>query len=270
MYPDVYYCRMVKAELLQDAEDSIIRRLLADPGWVFQEKHNGDHRLIEKQDGKVADYNRNGLPSKGLPASVKIALLQHPLKQFIIDVELVKEQVFVFDFLSFDGHNLMDIEYEQREALYHRAFTGMSPCIVPVVSARTEEEKTALVTRLKKERAEGFVAKELKAHYRPATYNQRWNYRCKFVKECDCVVIGPNAEGHNSVDIGVYGHGQLHRVAGCSLIGKTKVQPGDVITVRYLYATKHRHIVQPRMVRVRTDKRPEECTINQLVQSKDC
>ena len=79
---------MIRAELLQDATDALLVaraletdanfsrctqfvRLLQDSNCGFQEKHNGDRRIIEKQGNSIKDYNRNGEPGKGLPECVK-------------------------------------------------------------------------------------------------------------------------------------------------------------------------------------------------------
>src|ERR1700728_1906865 len=91
-----------RAELLQDANDAVIDRLLDDDDWVFQEKHNGDRRFVEKQpNGDIFDYNRNGKPGKGLCSAPDViaAVKNHPLYQMVIDVELVGKQIFVFDSL---------------------------------------------------------------------------------------------------------------------------------------------------------------------------
>ena len=269
---------MTKAELLQDANYAIIARLLLDDGWVFQEKHNGDRRIIEKNGNDIRDYNRNGEPGKGLPSHIVNALRKHPLTQFIIDTELVlNDHIFVFDFLSFAGRDLRQEEYGKRESLYHRAFTGWGPCIIPVKSVRSREDKLNLIRRLKMERAEGFVAKELRAPYRPAlTSGMRYNYRYKFVKDLDCVVIGDTTERDdkgmlkNSVRLGCYDEqGRLRDICGATKKSDMALLPGTVVKILYLYGTGTLDVVQPRIVEPRTDKRPEECRLNQIVVNKN-
>jgi hypothetical protein len=84
------------------------------------------------------------------------------------------------------------------------------------------------------------------------------------------VVIGPSPEGHNSVRIGVYDErGRLYEVSGVSLRGKFQLNKLDVVEVRYLYATRSNHIVQPVLLRKRNDKRADDCLLNQLVKHKD-
>lgn len=265
---------MIKAELLQDATDAIIKRLTFDDGWVFQEKHNGDRRLVEKQGDSIKDYNRNGEPGKGLPESVKIALRKHPMYQFVLDVELVSEEIFVFDVLCYGDEMTVLKPYSYREATYHANFEGYNH-IVCVKSARTAEEKLALIQHLTENFAEGFVAKELKASYRPADNNQRYNYRYKFVKSCDCVVIGDSTKRVNgmirdSVRLGLYDNrGKLKDICGATKKSAFTLAAGDVVEIHYLYASGTYDAVQPRIVRKRTDKRPEDCTLEQLVVNKN-
>ena len=265
---------MIKAELLQDAPDDLIKRLVLDSHWVFQEKHNGDRRLIEKQGNVIRDYNRNGLKGKGLPPSVMNAIKNHPMYQFIIDGELVGNTFFVFDILYYGGQVTADKPYSYRESLYHASFDDAG-CIVPVKSARTSEEKIALIKKLKEERAEGFVAKDTRADYRPSENNQRWNYRYKFVKDLDAVVIGystkmVDGKMRDSVRLGCYDeHGVLHDICGATKKLGLDLRPGTVVILRYLYGTKTLDVVQPRIMDVRKDKAPHECTLSQIVVNKN-
>ena len=54
-------------------------------------------------------------------------------------------------------------------------------------------------------------------------------------------------------------------VGRCSVIGKPHVEPGDVIEVAYLYRAATGGLIQPRMTRIRHDKSPRECGIDQFV-----
>lgn len=60
--------------------------------------------------------------------------------------------------------------------------------------------------------------------------------------------------------------GRLQRISGCSLRNKFNPQPGQVVEVRFLYATKERNIVQITLMSIRTDKRAAECKLSQLDQ----
>jgi len=81
--------------------------------------------------------------------------------------------------------------------------------------------------------------------------------------------MGFNTEGHNSAVIGLYrADGKLYRLCGLSLNGKEPVKIGDVVEIDYLYGTAKLEAVQINLVRVRDDKKPHQCTIDQLVINK--
>jgi ATP-dependent DNA ligase len=266
---------MIKAELLRDADNALIKRLTGDPGWGFQEKHNGDRRIIEKQGTSVKDYNRNGDSGKGLPQSVFNAVKNHPMYRFVLDVELVSEQIFVFDTLCYGEEITVANPYSYREQLYHAHFSGYDR-ITPVRTARTVEEKIALIQHLRSINAEGFVAKEFKAPYRPAEHNQRYNYRYKFWKTLDAVVIGDSRKRgddgqlKDSVRLGCYdSRGNLKDICGSTKKSAIPLAPDDVVELKYLYGTGTLDVVQPTILRKRTDKAPRLCTLDQIIVNKN-
>jgi ATP-dependent DNA ligase len=271
------------AELLQDATPDMAKRLETDDRYVFQEKHNGDRRIIQKNlDGTILDFNRNGDPGKGLREATKAALRAHPLPQFIIDVEYITKtgMIFVFDALFLGDDMIAAHPYKHREAAYHSYFTGHHRLIVPVTSARTPQEKRALVAKLKAEFAEGYVAKELDAPYRESVGNRRWNYRVKFVKRLDAVVIGDskerNSDGNikNSVRLGLYdAQGNLKDVCGVTKKSGLVLKPFDVVTILYLYGSDTLDVIQPRIdmdiKQPRHDKAARLCTVDQIEINKN-
>ncbi len=289
---------MIKAELLQDAGDmaslfdanpnnvdqlliailkgsSPLKRYLTSDDYVFQEKHNGDRRLVEKQNGIIRDYNRNGKPGKGLPQCVKDALNAHPTSQFILDGELVGDVFFVFDILFYGTDPAAAKPYREREALFQTNFPT-SDFIKPVRSFKTPQEKITLIKFLVGIRAEGFVVKDMNAVYRPAITNStRFNFRYKFWKTLDAVVIGDTTERDdkgmlkNSVRLGCYdSQGKLKDICGSTKKAEFTLKPGDVVELKYLYGTQTLDVVQPTMLRKRTDKAPNLCTLDQLIVNK--
>ena len=283
---------MIYPELLQDATDAMVQKLMADPNWVWQEKHNGDRRIVSKQyDSKlgvqIIDYNRSAGRGKGLSPNIIAALKAHPLHQFVIDCEYVgaEDKLYVFDSLHLGDVNLVNERYRLRLESVHAFFDGFHKDIVPIQSAFTPEDKVALYERLKGIYAEGFVMKDLNAKYRqsqPST--NRWNYRYKFTKTLDAVVIGDTTERDdkgmlkNSVRLGLYmPKGELKDICGVTKKSGFVLKPGDVVQIIYLYGTGNniteRDVVQPRIdmdvKQPRYDKKPHECTIDQIVVNKN-
>jgi bifunctional non-homologous end joining protein LigD len=260
---------MIQAELLTETTELHFQRMLLSAVYGFQEKHNGHRLVICKENGTLRYFNREGVPSsKPLPTRVKYALLSHPLTGFVIDGELVGGTFYIFDALILGDEIVANDSYEYREARYHAEFDGYNAQIVPVETARTPEAKRRLWDAVLASHGEGIVSKNMTVKYTQGRAGAHW--KLKFLKECDVIVMGPSPEGKDSVEIGVYDeHGQLHRVSGCSLRGKFRVTVGDVLTVRYLYASRDNHIVQPVLMRKRTDKAAITCDIYQLVKNKN-
>ena len=260
---------MIKAELLTETTELHFKRMLFMSNYGFQEKHNGHRLMIAKQDRKLSWFNREGeVSSKNMHPHVRAALLAHPLSSFVIDGELVKNTFYIFDALVLGDEVLNHDQYDYREARYHQAFEHFSSQVKVVVTARTPEEKRLLWDAVLASHGEGIVSKGMDKTYKQGRADQHW--KLKFTKECDVVVMGLSPEGKDSVEIGVYDErGQLHRVSGCSLRGKFRVAVGEVLTVRYLYSTRENHIVQPVLIRKRTDKKADTCDIHQLVKNKN-
>ena len=146
---------------------------------------------------------------------------------------------------------------------YRSAATAREP-----QSSITGAAKAAFVAEKKAEKAEGVCFKKLDAPYKSGKNGQ--HKKLKFWKSLDCVVMGPNTEGHNSVDVGLYNkQGKLQRICGVSLNGKPTAKVGQVLEIDYLYGTKTLEVVQPNLVRIRDDKRPAQCTIDQIQDNKN-
>lgn len=277
---------MIKAELLTDANDEQVKRLMLDDNWVWQEKHNGDRRLIEKNGDVIRDFNRGGDVGKGLPPKIIATLKAIPLHRFIIDVEFVyvgEETLYVFDILHSGDEALVTMPASTRLSYMYSHF-GFEGNVQAVLSARTPQEKLALMEYCIKIHAEGFVMKDLRAPYRPGA---RINLRFKFVKTLDAVVIGDSTERDdngmlkNSVRLGLYmPNGFLKDICGATKKsiyslkpGKGKsnapLVPGDVIEIIYLYGTGTNDVVQPRIAYKRTDKQAKDCTVSQIVLNKN-
>jgi ATP-dependent DNA ligase len=257
---------MIQAELLTESTEAAFQRMLLDPRFGFQEKHNGHRLVICKTGGQLVHYNRIGeQSSKRLPSNLRLTLMQHPLDNFVIDTELVGEHLYIFDSLYLGDEELVHDAYEYREARYHAEFSGYTH-ITPVPTARTADDKRLLWQHVLDIKGEGLCAKNMHKSYRMGRADQ--HFKLKFWKTADAIVIGPSPDSKDGIDIGMLdAKGRMHRISGCSMLVKAarkRPMAGQVIEVRFLYATKEYHIVQPTMLSLRTDKMAAECKLSQL------
>ena len=270
----------IYAELLQDATEAQVKQSVNNPNHVWQEKHNGDRRLIIKQGLDIRDFNRKGDTAKGLTPKLIAALRSHPQPNFIIDTEYVGafNAIHVFDALQIGDDIIATMSYGTRLTYLHSAFDGFHTDILPIYSAITPMDKIALRERLEAERAEGFVFKDLSAPYRQsnASGTLRYNWRFKFWKTLDAVVIGDSKEldahgrNKNSVRLGLYlPNGTLKDICGATKKSSFVCAPGTVVEFKYLYGSGELDVVQPALMHPRFDKTAKECTIDQIIVSKN-
>ena len=261
----------IRAQLPTNIALEGLERLASDPNWGWHRKYNGDRRTIKKEAGRIQDFNRDGKVGKGLPKNIMDALLSHPLPQFLIDVEFVHfgghDTIYIFDALILSDEFVAVEEFEYREARYHAEFDNFAACIVPVFTARTQEEKTAMFVQAAQDGCEGIVAHNMRAAYEEGRSENVWKF--KFWKTLDAVVIGPDPKGHHSVRLGCYDeYGKLHEICGAKILDFHPTK-GQVVEVKYNKGTKHLHIMEIHMERIRTDKRPAECVLSQIVVNED-
>jgi ATP-dependent DNA ligase len=270
---------LIKAELLQDATDAQVKQFMLDSNWVWQEKHNGDRRLIAKNGNEITDFNRNGERGKGLSPQLIEALRKHPAHQFVIDVEYVTafEKIIIFDVLHIGDEAVVAMPYSTRLSYLHSNFDGFHADILPIKSAITPQEKLALIAEIKSYNGEGFVMKDLRAPYRPSNEGGtlRYNYRYKFWKTLDAVVLGDSekivdGKKRDSVRLGLYmPDGTLKDICGATKKTRYDLKPGMVVEVKYLYGTGTQDIVQIDILHLRDDKAANLCTVDQIIINKN-
>lgn len=260
---------MIKSELLTEITMQEVPRFVCDDNYGCEEKHNGERRTICKDVHGIRNFNRDGDPGKSLPAHVINALKNYPLPQFVIDAEFEKGIVVILDALIIGDDSLVLEKYSDRKAAAHKHFDNSSPLIKVCDTVTGRAAKEAFILAKANEKAEGVAFKKLDARFIPGESGQ--HKKLKFWKSLEAVVMGPSRHGHNSVEVGLYRKdGKLYRICGLSMNGKDfPVNIGDVVEMDYLYGTEKLEAVQVNLVRVRDDKKPYKCTIDQLQINKN-
>lgn len=259
---------MIESELLTEITTQEAQYFIANDGYGVEEKHNGERRTICKDASGIRNFNREGDPGKALPAAVINALRNHPLPQFVIDAEFEKGMVVVLDVLIIGDDNLTQTAYSERKKIAHKHFDNRSILIKVCKTITGARAKAQFLVDKMEEAAEGVAFKKLDAIFIPGKNGQ--HKKLKFWKSLDCVVMAYSPKQHNSVEVGLYlPDGKLHRICGVSLNGKPNAKIGDVLEIDYLYGTRRLEVVQPNLVRVRDDKKPAQCTIDQIQINKN-
>lgn len=261
----------MKPMLARPVDLHVIEQFLTDDRWVAQQKLDGDRILIRVADGRVTPLNREG-KQRSNPVPRKV------LDQFqaftglpgvwCFDGELMTDAtLWLFDLAEASGSVTPEDAYGFRYDVLERFVAAgqwpTAPCVRLLPAARSTEAKRKLYADLQERGAEGLVFRHLEGRYRPGKRSDMMR-KAKFTTTADVVVHRVRPEGRNNCTFRLFDNGVLVPAGSCSLEARPDVKPGDVIEVRYLYASAERLLYQPVMLRIRDDKSPGECTVDQL------
>lgn len=245
--------------------------IIQNPMWQLEQKADGRRALIHVGDRSLTVRNRYGEPARlDLPPLVRRALLSGQGGDLWLDGEIVGEVFHVFD-LPRAGGCVTEVQplTFRRQVLENLVATWQpGPAVRLVDVAYDSDAKTQLVARVDAAGGEGVVAKKTGSTYQGG-HSDDW-LKVKFTRDVDCVVKEVGRDGKHNLVLELHGPdgpvevGEVTALAGDGAV----VKVGDVVTVKYQHASHTSgKLVQPTMPRIRTDKRPAECTIDQLVVS---
>lgn len=255
-------------QLAESIDLAALPRYLQDRRWWLEQKVDGHRKLVALSPGGVTVLNRVGEPSM-LPAACLAGLPAVSSGEVVLDGELVGGVLWVFDVPLAPPAATPSMPYGTRREVLDRITPVLETAtlrFLPV--ARTAEEKTRLAASVLEAGGEGVILKDTAAAYRSGSRHGGL-LKAKFVHDVDAVVTRIAVDGKQNCAVGLY------RPDGCLVeVGMVIVQPrdrvrlhvGGVVTVAYLYCVDPAspRLVQPTRLRLRADKHPEECTMDQL------
>ena len=247
-------------QLLNLITESELNVLIDDPDFGFEQKHDGERRLVFKSTKNVCyGGNKKGIKIS-IPSEVESSL---PKAELEIDGELVGSILFVFDLMKYKGVDYKKESYSKRREILATIKFGSN--IIVSETARTAKEKRELIAKLREEGAEGVVAKDMRAPYtssRPSSGGVALKF--KFYKTAT-VKVSALTKGKRSIQTSVLESGKFKDV-GAVTIPPNKDMPkvGDLVEVRYLYAYKGGSLFQPTYLGVRTDQDDSDADGSQL------
>lgn len=252
-------------QLLNPIEEAEVERLLRDDNYCAQEKFDGRHLLVRKQDDDIEGINKKGL-LVSLPAIV-VADLRNLPGSFIPDGESIGDDYHVFDLLECGSKNLRPLPYRIRLACLVDLLLSNSrhPHVHLVETAFTTRQKTELWERLRRENREGIVFKRLDAPYTPNKPNSGGpQLKFKFVATVSAIVVKINVQ--RSVEVSLFQGRSLVSCGNVTIPPNHQVPPvGAVVEVRYLYAYRNSlALYQPVYLGPRDDVEVGECVVSQL------
>lgn len=257
----------IVVQLAESTEDP--QRYINDDSWAIEQKLDGDRVIVKVLDGKVRAFNRQGVAKTYWPDNITKTLSNLP-GSWMFDGEMVGKVYWIFDIMEIPGMgDILHLPWVERRKILDQLFAtapNLPDNLRTTPWESTRERKQELFDRCIAEQVEGVMFKRIAAEYKGVRTNN-W-IKFKLHKTCDCVVMETDRKGKvESMGIGVYKNGTLTEVAGCRLLPAYvgRINVGDVVETRYLYATADDRLYQPHFQKIRTDKRPDECTIDQLI-----
>lgn len=248
--------------------------------WIAQFKYDGDRVVVEVADGQIRVLNRQGQPKVRNVGQSHL----HPFTalhsgRWVFDGEVVGRTLVLFDLAAAtDGTRTWVHEasgFDRRYAALAAIASALGlPLVadaegdIPVVLApiaATWQAKEGFLTTAVDEQREGIILRHRAGTYESGRRSAML-VKHKLIKDADVVVtsLSPVKE---SAELAVYDeHGELVRVGSASTIGKGEIEAGQTWVVTFLYVNDpaHPRLVQPRLVRRRTDKSARECGLGQF------
>jgi bifunctional non-homologous end joining protein LigD len=243
---------------------------IQDDEWWGQQKLDGIRVLLTVEDGKVTGTSRSGrnmdLPDEAKEPFQSLKGLWRLDGEFVGGGEGV---LWLFDLPV--GGDVIDITSPYQDRYYGLTgifdnLIGKNDDIKLVDVAKTPEEKRKLHDWCKANDAEGLMFKDRNGIYGPGNRSIH-TLKAKFTETVDVVVLEVGREGKASCSVGAFHNGTLTDIGSVKMTdsqGLDRVKAGDVIEVRYLYATPDLRLYQPVFLKFRPDRDPMSCKTDQL------
>jgi ATP-dependent DNA ligase len=184
------------------------------------------------------------------------------------------QQFVVFDLLRGPAGDLRGEPCEERWRSLTNLLIKAPACLGPRVSivsspGRLEKHKRGFLAELHRQAAEGAIFKRALAPYRPGAAGDM--LRLKFRKRADVILQLRTGDTKASAEMFVMHEGKpfhVGTVAARTFFRRLQVGSVHVAEVEYLSASDSYALAQVVILRLRTDKAPEQCTRDQIVIGK--
>lgn len=248
-------------------DEELLSIAAVDHGWFAQRKVDGVRLIVCAWPTGVDGFNRNGnkcfVPQNIRGLGMQLAT---NVGSVMLDGELIGEDYYIFDCISSVSTEINTSCFE-RCNWFDKHINPLTNFKIVEKSNTTRKSKIDFLRKGSEEKWEGVVFKQVNSIYKPGKRSDSW-MKYKFTKTIDCFVLELHKDGtEQSVSLGLLQDGKEIQVAGCKipLDVVSKLCPGDVVEVNYLYATANLDLAQPTFKRLRLDKSQDECTIDQLI-----
>jgi ATP-dependent DNA ligase len=242
-----------------DSRDTVFCSLIEDEMWAAERKYDGRRLMIVVDDAKVKFVGRNGQTASAKSALRKrFAYFESTFSQVgdgIFDGEMMSDGTFVlFDVPFLAGHVDSDAPWHRRRLVVETVASAVNH----VQAAEVATTRTAKRELWKKVTENGFEGVVLKNKTSVYEWKRSYSWRkAKVTATADLIVL---SRDETSCRLGGLRDGVITEFCGAGVKQalNNAIDLGVIVEVRYLYGDNH--LVQPRIVRVRSDKTVDDVT----------
>jgi bifunctional non-homologous end joining protein LigD len=269
----------LRAQLATDVSVAEEVALINSDDWWVQPKYDGRRLIIRKSGEAVSVFNRNGEPTPPPHPAIIKALSGLPDDTVTDNEYLHHGPLVMLDLLQLGGLDARLAPYTTRHMMLESLWQLLhfAPIIQVAETAKTALQKLRLITRLQEEFAEGLIVRNKNAPYtagRPGTGGALRRLKWKSRGE---VIVQRRGDGTESFQcLAFTDDGQIVDVGAVNARvldehGKRfyeQLRAGEALPaeVEFLYVSGDGRLVQPRMIRFRTDVDPKTCLRSRLMQ----
>jgi len=225
-----------------------LEALIADDGWAFQEKHDGENRILV-----IDTEGTKGVNRRGLFCSMRAEWDASEIagaKRTVIAGEDMGDHFVAFDVAEIDGNDISSYDLTARQNLLTKLVDGID-WIKVTPTAMDKSSKRDMLSRIEAEGGEGIVAKRLSTPFEGGRSLD--HLKMKFQESATFEVIRVNDQ--RSVGLGLYGEGgNLEDLGNVTIPANHDIPAaGDLVEVEYMMRYEGGALMQPKYKGLRTD-----------------
>ena len=213
--------------------------------WAFQEKHDGENRILVLEGSSITGVNR-----RGLTCPVREDWSAPPVTgRTVLAGEDMGERFVAFDALIIEGEDVSNLSLLKR----HRRLEDFASSlewadVSPLATSQTD--KGTMMAQIEFDQGEGIVAKRISAPYEGGRSDQHLKF--KFEESATFEVIRVNNQ--RSVGLGLYDAGKLVDLGNVTVPSNHEVPAeGDLVEVSFMMRYENGGLMQPKYKGKRTD-----------------
>lgn len=222
-----------------------LQELHADTDWAFQEKHDGENRIVILENGTVTGVNR-----RGLFCSIREEWTAGNIAgRTVIAGEDMGDHLVAFDILMVDGNDLSDLNLIERHEELCATVSGYDWIRISPLAV-SAQDKLAMLARIENSQGEGVIAKRIAAAYEGGRSNDHLKF--KYEESATFEVIRINDQ--RSVGLGLYDGDDLVDLGNVTVPANHDVpSPGNLVEVSFMNRYENGGLEQPKYKGIRTD-----------------